>query len=85
MAKLRLGSLFSLGFISGCFCLGLGIGVFIRFGQEQRSDAATTTELQLPFVIPNNEQTPTDTITIKAVGDVIPGTNFPTYRLPCFP
>jgi hypothetical protein len=84
MAKLRLGRLLSVGFISGCFCVGIGIGVFIRFGQEQRSDAATTTEPQLPFVIPNNEQTPTDTITIKAVGDVIPGTNFPNYRLPRF-
>ncbi|WP_017654230.1 CapA family protein [Fortiea contorta] len=84
MARLGLGRLFSLGFISGCFCLGVGIGVFMRLGQEQRSDAATTNEQQLPFVTPNNQESPGDTITIKAVGDVIPGTNFPNYRLPRF-
>ncbi|QIR38342.1 CapA family protein [Tolypothrix sp. PCC 7910] len=86
MVNQKLGRLFSVGFISCCFCLGIGIGIFIRFGQMQRSDAATTpTEpLQLPFVIPKNQENPSDTITIKAVGDVIPGTNYPNYRLPRF-
>ncbi|MDZ7958742.1 MAG: CapA family protein [Aulosira sp. DedQUE10] len=86
MVNQKLGRLFSVGFISFCFCLGIGIGIFIRFGQIQRSNAATTpTEtLPFPFVIPENQQIPSDTITIKAVGDVIPGTNFPNYRLPSF-
>jgi hypothetical protein len=85
MASLKPGRLFSLGFVSGCFCLGIGIGVVIRFGQDQRLNAATTPpEPSIPFIIPNNQQTPTDTITIKAVGDVIPGTNFPNHRLPRF-
>lgn len=86
MVNQKLRHLFSVGFISCCFCLGIGIGIFIRFGQMQRSDAATTpTEsLQLPFVLPENQENPSDTITIKAVGDVIPGTNYPNYRLPRF-
>ncbi|AFY34956.1 hypothetical protein [Calothrix sp. PCC 7507] len=67
MAKLSLKRLFSLGFISGCFCLGIGTGVIIRFGQVQRSNASTTTtEPQLPFAIPHDEEIPADTITVEA-------------------
>ncbi|OUL28897.1 CapA family protein [Nostoc sp. 106C] len=86
MVNQKLGRLFSVGFISFCFCLGISIGIIIRFGQIQRSNAATkpTDNLPFPFVIPENQQIPSDTITIKAVGDVIPGTNFPNYRLPRF-
>ncbi|NDJ25159.1 CapA family protein [Nostoc sp. B(2019)] len=88
MANQRLVQLLSLSFISCCFCVGIGIGVFIRFGQLQPSDAATTsTETEpFPFAIPEPTPPPgkehLDTITIKAVGDIIPGTNFPNYRLP---
>lgn len=84
MVNQKLGRIFSVGFISFCFCLGISIGIIIRFGQLQRSNAATTpTEnVPFPFVIPENQEIPSDTITIKAVGDVIPGTNFPDYRLP---
>ena len=86
MANKRLARLLSLGFVSFCFCLGISIGIIIRFGQLQRSDAATTDKerLPFPFVAPDDDQNPSDTITIKAVGDVIPGTNFPDYRLPRF-
>ena len=88
----RLGRLLSLGFVSSCFCVGIGIGVFIRFNKLQPSDAATTptqvatdTKIlpdfnNLPPFLP--EHTFSETITIQAVGDVIPGTNFPNYRLP---
>jgi poly-gamma-glutamate capsule biosynthesis protein CapA/YwtB (metallophosphatase superfamily) len=90
MANQRLVQLLSLSFISCCFCLGIGIGIFIRFGQLQPSDAATTsTEPEsFPFAFPEptppsgKEESFADTITIKAVGDIIPGTNFPNYRLP---
>jgi poly-gamma-glutamate capsule biosynthesis protein CapA/YwtB (metallophosphatase superfamily) len=84
MINQKLRRIFSVSFISFCFCLGISIGIIIRFGQLQRSNAATTpTEnLPFPFVIPENQEIPSDTITIKAVGDVIPGTNFPDYRLP---
>lgn len=86
MVNQKLGRLFSVGFISFCFCLGISIGIIIRFGQIQRSNAATTPgeNLPFPFAIPENQDVPGDTITIKAVGDVIPGTNFPNYRLPKF-
>ncbi|WP_341527793.1 CapA family protein [Nostoc sp. UHCC 0302] len=92
MANQSLGRLLSFGFISFCFCVGIGIGVIIRFGQLQPSDAATssTKPEQFPFALPEptplpgKEQSFSDTITIKAVGDIIPGTNFPNYRLPRF-
>lgn len=88
MANQKLGRLLPLGFISFCFCLGIGIGLFLRFGQLQRTNAATTsTDLNadtdtvpVQFSIPENASP--DTITIQAVGDVIPGTNYPNYRLP---
>ncbi len=96
--KQKLGGLLSFSFISFCFCFGIGIGMFIRFGKLEPSDAATTTitttsttEEYLPFpeISPESvpppvfeEPVPQQTITIKAVGDVIPGTNFPNYRLP---
>ncbi|MBW4561071.1 MAG: CapA family protein [Mojavia pulchra JT2-VF2] len=86
MVNQKLGRLLSVSFISFCFCLGISIGIIIRFGQVQKSDAATTpTEtLPFPFVEPDYQETPSDTIIIKAVGDIIPGTNFPNYRLPRF-
>ncbi|MBW4592915.1 MAG: CapA family protein [Brasilonema angustatum HA4187-MV1] len=82
MLHQNLRKLVSFSFISFCFCLGLGIGLFIRFGQLQRTNASTTsTETEpIPFSIP--EYTSPDTITIQAVGDVIPGTNYPNYKLP---
>lgn len=90
MANQRFLQLYSWGFIGSCFVLGIGIGIFIRIGQLQPLDAATTfTETESsPFVLPEptpplgEEETFLDTITIKAVGDLIPGTNFPDYRLP---
>ncbi|WP_088243012.1 CapA family protein [Calothrix rhizosoleniae] len=79
-------------FVSCCFSVGIGIGFFIRFGQLQPSHASTNNSKLAkasksfpdfhklpPFVPePNFEKT----INIQAVGDIIPGTNFPNYRLP---
>lgn len=80
MANPPLGRLLSFSFISFCFCVGISIGLVIRFGQLQRSQAATTpSDLPIPFSLPESN---VDTITIQAVGDIIPGTNFPDYRLP---
>ncbi|MBN3911256.1 MAG: CapA family protein [Nostoc sp. NMS1] len=92
MANLSLGRGLSFSFISICLYMGISIGVFIRLGQSQQLNAATTpTEpVSLPFAIPEPAalkqklQTSSDIITIKAVGDIIPGTNFPNYRLPRF-
>ncbi|MEH2120647.1 CapA family protein [Nostoc sp.] len=91
MANHSMGRVLSFSFISVCLYLGISIGVIIRLGQSQRLNAATTpTEpVQFPLPIPvtpstTKQQTFADTITIKAVGDIIPGTNFPNYRLPRF-
>ncbi|MBN3879656.1 CapA family protein [Nostoc sp. JL23] len=92
MVDRSLGRVFSFSFISISLYLGISIGVIIRLGQSQRLNAATTpTEpVRFPLVIPEltpsktQQQTFPDTITIKAVGDIIPGTNFPNYRLPRF-
>ncbi|MEH2205807.1 MAG: CapA family protein [Nostoc sp.] len=90
MVDRRLGRVFSFSLISICLYLGISIGVIIRLGQSQRLNAATmpTKPMQFPLAIPEltpsktQQQTFPDTITIKAVGDIIPGTNFPDYRLP---
>ncbi|MGJ5672999.1 MAG: CapA family protein [Nostochopsis sp.] len=76
--------LLPLAFIGICFCVGISIGLGIR---SKRSQATDTNNLPSEFVPdPNSpplikEPSYTDTITIQAVGDVIPGTNFPNYRL----
>jgi hypothetical protein len=86
----RIGRLLPLSFISFCFCVGISIGIFVRFGQVQRSQAATSEEA-IPLLpgyepeytpLPSFEDLESDYITIKAVGDVIPGTNYPDNRLP---
>ncbi|QHG17454.1 CapA family protein [Nostoc sp. ATCC 53789] len=92
MANLSLEKGFSFSFISICLYLGISVGVVIRLGQSQQLNAATTpTEpVSLPFAIPEprlltpKQQISSGIITIKAVGDIIPGTNFPNYRLPRF-
>ncbi|WP_373526332.1 CapA family protein [Nostoc sp.] len=92
MANRSIGRVVSFSFISVCLYLGISIGIVIRLGQSQRLNAATTpTE---PVVFPSaisevtpsiiEQQTFTDTVTIKAVGDIIPGTNFPSHKLPRF-
>ncbi|MDZ8028327.1 MAG: CapA family protein [Nostoc sp. DedQUE01] len=92
MANTSLGQAVSFAFIGVCFYLGIGVGVVVRLGQSQRTNAATTPAESglLPLALPEStqptskKQTFADTITIKAVGDIIPGTNFPNYRLPRF-
>ncbi|MEM9925694.1 MAG: CapA family protein [Cyanobacteria bacterium P01_D01_bin.50] len=92
MIHQRLRRLLSFSFVSCCFCVGIGIGMLIRLAQLEPSNAATTQTLvatdtkllpdlnNLELIIP--ESIFSETITIQAVGDVIPGTNFPNYRLP---
>ncbi|MEA5605045.1 CapA family protein [Nostoc sp. UHCC 0252] len=90
MANLSLERALPFSFIGICLYVGIGVGVIIRLGQSQQLNAAITpTEpVSLPLAIPKptllTPKQPTDTITIKAVGDIIPGTNFPNYRLPRF-
>ena len=102
MTNHRLKRLLSFSFIGFCFCVGLGIGTFVRFGRTQTLEAATTSpvlnrvnSLDAPespdLILPSLEKEPAiatrgaiapENITIQAVGDIIPGTNYPNYRLP---
>ncbi|MEH2112982.1 hypothetical protein [Nostoc sp.] len=85
MVNRSLGRLLSFSCISVCLYLGISIGVIIRLGQSQRLNAATkpTKSVGFPLAIPEltpsiiKQKTFPNTITIKAVGDIIPGTNFP--------
>ncbi|MDJ0616613.1 MAG: CapA family protein [Calothrix sp. MO_192.B10] len=81
----RLGQLLSFSLLS-CFCMGIGIGVFLRFGQIESSNAAPTPSklAKGPKLLPDFHNLPPfeSNITIQAVGDIVPGTNFPNYRLP---
>lgn len=96
----HLKKILSFSFIGFCFCTGIGIGIFIRFGRIQILEAATTSpvlnqinssdtpgstesvspSLQKQLIL--DPQNTTQNITIQAVGDIIPGTNYPNYRLP---
>jgi poly-gamma-glutamate capsule biosynthesis protein CapA/YwtB (metallophosphatase superfamily) len=81
MINRNLGKLLSLLFVSICLCLGIGIGSAIRLGRTQASDTAPGDTL--PILPPaTEEQIFPDSITIQAVGDIIPGTNYPDNRLP---
>ncbi|QLE39148.1 CapA family protein [Nostoc sp. C052] len=91
MVNRSLGRVLSFSCISVCLYLGISIGVIIRLGQSQRLNAATKPTKSVAFsAIPEltpsitKQKTFPNTITIKAVGDIIPGTNFPNYRLPRF-
>ncbi|MBW4668445.1 MAG: CapA family protein [Cyanomargarita calcarea GSE-NOS-MK-12-04C] len=81
MINRNLGKMLSLVFVSICLCLGIGIGSAIRLGRTQASDTAPGDSL--PILPPvTEEQIFPDSITIQAVGDIIPGTNYPDKRLP---
>lgn len=96
MTNHRFTKILSFSFIGFCFCAGIGIGVFIRFGRIQTLEAATTsptlnrinspeTPESTDTISPSFKKEPTaspENITIQAVGDIIPGTNYPNHKLP---
>ncbi|CEJ48180.1 CapA family protein [Umezakia ovalisporum] len=85
MANQRVVQLLSLSFISSCLCFSVGIGLFIPFGKVPVLEAnKTVTEPELYLFSESEPTPPLNTVRIKAVGDIIPGTNFPDYRLPQF-
>ena len=59
----------------------LGIAGFSNFITQQTSDAADTIK-SIPISSDRNPQLLNSSVTIQAVGDVIPGTNYPNRRLP---
>ncbi|MEA5574463.1 hypothetical protein [Calothrix sp. UHCC 0171] len=77
------GKFLSFTFITSCLFIGIGIGAAIRMGKIQASDQPPKPAESLPILPPaTEEQIFPDSITIQAVGDVIPGTNYPNNRLP---
>jgi poly-gamma-glutamate capsule biosynthesis protein CapA/YwtB (metallophosphatase superfamily) len=83
MVNQWIGKFLSFTFITSCLVVGVGIGTAIRMGKIQASDKPPNPSESLPILPPaTEEQIFPDSITIQAVGDVIPGTNYPNYRLP---
>ncbi len=83
MVNRWIGKFLSFTFITSCLLTGIGIGAAIRMGKIQASDKPPKPSESLPILPPaTEEQIFPDLITIQAVGDVIPGTNYPNNRLP---
>ena len=90
MLNQRLRASLSVGFVSCCFALGFGISLLMRFqgkisleNDVEVKTAIASLESTDSKKIPSTEKKNTaKSIVIKAVGDVIPGTNYPNYRLP---
>jgi poly-gamma-glutamate capsule biosynthesis protein CapA/YwtB (metallophosphatase superfamily) len=83
MVNRWIGKFLSFTFITSCLVVGIGIGTAIRMGKIQASDKPPKPSDSLPILPPaTEEQIFPDSITIQAVGDVIPGTNYPNHRLP---
>ncbi len=92
MLNPRLGDrLISFSFVGLCFSVGIAIGLFLRYSNSQATNSTNTPSetLPAPYSFPEATSPPvieqpsfTDSITIQAVGDIIPGTNFPNHKLP---
>ncbi|AFZ04068.1 CapA family protein [Calothrix sp. PCC 6303] len=79
--------LLPLSFVGFCFCIGISIGLLIKLGKIQASDSRSVPVEVVPLPkisLPpaTQEELFNDTLTIQAVGDIIPGTNYPDNRLP---
>ena len=91
MLNHKLRASLSVGFVSCCFALGFGISLLMRFQVQtsQENDVEIKTAIASLESRDSKKISSTDekkntakSIVIKAVGDVIPGTNYPNYRLP---
>ena len=90
MLNQRLKASLSVSFISCCFLVGIGIGLLSRFQtQTSNNNNKSVTTVTSPSVVTNSNQISTTqkqniakSVVIQAVGDIIPGTNYPNYRLP---
>jgi poly-gamma-glutamate capsule biosynthesis protein CapA/YwtB (metallophosphatase superfamily) len=83
MSNKWLKKLLPLVFISTCLYIGVNIGSAIRVGKIQALDKQQKPAESLPILPPaTEEQIFPDSVTIQAVGDVIPGTNYPENKLP---
>lgn len=88
MLNHKLKASLSVGFVGCCFAIGFGASLRTKFeAQKLQKDeivktATASLESREKGILPAKKQIAAKSITIKAVGDVIPGTNYPNYRLP---
>ncbi|MEL6460677.1 MAG: CapA family protein [Cyanobacteria bacterium J06621_15] len=90
MLNQKLRASLSVGFVSCCFALGFGISLLMRFQVQTSQKNDVEVKTAIASLESKNSKKISDTqkkntaksIVIKAVGDVIPGTNYPNYRLP---
>ncbi|MBV6624571.1 MAG: CapA family protein [Rivularia sp. (in: Bacteria)] len=89
MLNQKLRASFSVGFVGCCFAIGFGISLLMRHpekilvGDSLVKTATASLESEEPKKLSTAQKENTaKSIVIKAVGDVIPGTNYPNYRLP---
>ena len=86
MARESQGGWISIKFLGSILCVICSIGLITHLLKLQASDAAKTTTQSISSATINKSAIPKNTtkqtVTIQAVGDIIPGTNFPNNRLP---
>ncbi len=93
MLNQRLKASFPVSFISCCFLLGIGIGLLIRFQTQTstknetsvKTATAPSVKIDSTGISTSKKLNTAKSVTIQAVGDIIPGTNYPNYRLPSNP
>ncbi|MGB6299959.1 MAG: CapA family protein [Rivularia sp. (in: cyanobacteria)] len=89
MLNQKLKASLSVGFVGCCFAVGFGVSLLNRFQAQKLQQnetlvktATASLESREKGISTTKKQNAAKSITIKAVGDVIPGTNYPNYRLP---
>ena len=88
MLNQKLKASLSVGFVGCCFAIGFGASLLTKFEAQrlQKNEIVKTATASLESrekrISATKKQNAAKSITIKAVGDVIPGTNYPHYRLP---
>jgi poly-gamma-glutamate capsule biosynthesis protein CapA/YwtB (metallophosphatase superfamily) len=92
MLNQKLRASLSVGFVGCCFAIGFGASLLTRFQAQTLQQNETLVKTAIASLESKdskkegfskaNKQNTAKSIVIKAVGDVIPGTNYPNYRLP---
>ena len=92
MLNQKLKASLSVGFVGCCFAISFGASLLTRFEAQRLQQNGTlvktatasleSRDTQGKVIAIIEKQNTAKSITIKAVGDVIPGTNYPNYRLP---
>ncbi|AFY58766.1 putative enzyme of poly-gamma-glutamate biosynthesis (capsule formation) [Rivularia sp. PCC 7116] len=89
MLNQKLKASLSVGFLGCCFAVGIGISLLMRYQDKilvndsvVKTATASLESRESKKLATAKKENAAKSIVIKAVGDVIPGTNYPNYRLP---